>query len=68
MKPGDLVRIHDFGAGFIRMVVEANGYLWIAEGPHYNAMPGIWTFKSVATGGRLYAFKDRFERVEDEAG
>lgn len=66
MDRGDLVRICDLeNSGFIRERVETDGYLWIAEEPLYGAMPGIWSFRSVATGRRLYVFKDRFERVED---
>lgn len=70
MKPGDLVRIRnleDCGL-FLLAVVKADGYLWVAEEPHTGAMSGVWSFRSVATGARMYAFADRFERVEDEAG
>jgi hypothetical protein len=69
MKPGDLVRICDLeNSGFIRERVKIDGYLWIANKPHWGAAPNVWLFKSVATGADLYAFEDRFERVEDETG
>jgi hypothetical protein len=69
MKPGDLVRVCDLeNNSFLRERVETDGYLWIANKPHQGAMPGVWLFKSVATGADLYAFEDRFERVEDETG
>jgi hypothetical protein len=66
MERGDLVRIINLeDNAFVRERVDTDGYLWIAEEPHHSAMPGIWSFRSVATGRRLYVFEDRFERVED---
>jgi hypothetical protein len=69
MKHGDLVRICDLeNNSFLRESIDINGYLWIADKPHHGAMPNVWSFRSVATGADLYAFQDRFERVEDETG
>jgi hypothetical protein len=68
MKPGDLVRIINLGgvSDYFHIRVKTDGYLWVAEEPDESGgKPSIWLFKSVATGADLYAFEDRFERVED---